>query len=340
MELAKLGYTEPDNKYGDVGIIGRVAAQYKNDYKVFIEEGSVITRISGKMIHGKVYPVVGDWVILDRENKLIIDILERKIKFSRKTAGSETVEQVLVSNVDYIFIVSSLNREFNISRLERYMTMVYESGASPVFILTKSDIGEDVESKVLDLEGIAFGIPIHVISTVKKKGLGELKKYFSGNKTVALVGSSGVGKSTLINVLVGKEVMETGEIRRKSQKGKHVTSRKEMFFLEEGIIIDTPGMRELQLWEADLEESFQDIMEFAGFCRFKDCSHEIEPGCAVQKAMEEGKLKRKRVENYLKMRKEMEYIEKRKNLKPSQVEKEKIKKMMGSLKARKQIKNK
>ncbi len=319
--------------------LARVASVFRNKYKVYIGEERLILEITGKMRYNNMFPVVGDWVVLDDKKEAIVDILERKTKLSRKVAGKEVVEQVVAANIDYIFIVTSLNKEFNLSRLERYLSIVYESGAMPVFVLTKSDIGEEIQKKVLELEGIAFGAPIHVVNIFENETIEELRQYFKSENTIALVGSSGVGKSTLINKLLGKDMQYTKEIREKDDRGKHATTTREMFFLDRGVIIDTPGMRELQIWEADLGNSFQDIEELAIRCHFRDCAHENEPGCAVRQAVETGKISRKRLENYKKLQKELKIIENKRVMGHRRMEKEKIKNMMGSLNERKKIKN-
>lgn len=325
MNLEKLGWNREKIDLEEKYSLGRVTTVFKNKYKVHTEDREFLADLKGLMIYDKIFPAVGDWVIL--ENELIIEILPRTSKISRHAAGKVEIEQVISSNIDYVFIVSSLNHDFNLSRLERYLTMVWDSGAVPVFILTKADIADDYNEKLLELEKIAYGVPIHVTSSMENIGIEELDEYFNGNKTVTFIGSSGVGKSTLINKLMGEEVLKTQELR-KDGKGRHTTTYREMFFIEKGgIIIDTPGMREIQLWGGDVETTFEDIEAIALECKFKDCSHEDEPNCAVRDAVESGELSEKRLRNYKKLKRELGYD----GLDSKQLDKKKMVNMMGSL---------
>lgn len=316
----------------------RIISVFKDLYRVSDGNREYNAPITGKMIHEGDFPVVGDYVEVNQEDQ-ITGILPRRTLLSRKAAGKSVREQVIVSNVDYVFIVTSLNKDFNINRLERYLTIVYDSGAQPCFILTKADLGEDIQEKVNELEGIAYGVPIHVVSCYEDRGIEEIRAYLKNNNTIGLIGSSGVGKSTLINKLLGSERIETKEIRETDDKGKHTTTRREMFHVDDGYIIDTPGMRELQIWGGDVSGTFEDIEALAENCRFSDCTHKNEPGCAVRKAVEEGTLKEERLENYFKLKKEMFNTENRISHGHKYAEKEKIKNMMGSLDMRKKVKN-
>jgi ribosome biogenesis GTPase len=265
------------------------------------------------------FPAVGDWVILDRNdlntgNGVIKRVLPRKTKVSRKVAGRKSDEQIIASNIDYIFICMALNSDFNIRRLERYLTIVWDSGAVPVVLLTKADLCEDVEEKVLKVEEAAIGVDIYVSSSVTGEGIEDLRSYFKEGITCAFIGSSGVGKSSLINYLKGEEVMKVKEIRD-DDKGRHTTTHRELVQIPGGgIIIDTPGMREIQIMDVEesLDRTFSDVEELTKMCRFTDCQHDTEPGCAVKKALKSGDLEESRWENYLKMKKEAAYY-KRKN---------------------------
>jgi ribosome biogenesis GTPase len=332
MNLKRLGWHDDFNiNLIENQNIGRIGAVFQNKFKVFCENKEIIADLKGKLIFENDFPVIGDWVIL--KDNLIIDILPRKTKLSRKVAGKEIKEQIIASNIDYIFIVSSLNNDFNLSRLERYLTMVWESKATPVFVLTKSDIADDIDNKILSLENISFGVPIHIISNYNNTGINELYQYFENNKTIVLIGSSGVGKSTLINKLLGEDVLKTNGLRN-DDKGRHTTTHRELFLLKDsGIIIDTPGIREIQLWNGNLDNTFQDIEDLSQNCKFKDCQHIHEPGCAVKHAIEIGTLDKKRLLNYHKLKKELSYD----GMNFKQLEKTKIKNMTGSLKAMKQI---
>jgi len=323
--------------YKEKGLsIGRISLVYKNSYIVFTECGEISATISGKMHYDSLsLPVVGDWVavnILEEEppRAIIHGVLPRRSKFSRKEAGKRTVEQPLAANIDAVFIVIGLDHNFKVRRVERYLTLAWESGAAPVVILTKSDLADDVESRLGEVEASSPGVPVHTISVHTETGLEQLTGYLSTGKTVALLGSSGVGKSTIVNYLIGKDVQKVQEVRENDSRGRHTTTARQLFLLPSGgLIIDTPGMRELQLWDADdgLVGAFEDIDTLAQKCRFSNCRHENEPGCRVKQALEDGSLDQARFENYQKLLRELDYLERRKDTSAVLIEKDKWKKI-------------
>lgn len=341
MDLKQLGFNAffqkqfEQCKYTNISI-GRICAEYKESYRIFSEYGELSAIISGKFRNSctkrEDFPAVGDWVLfnhIQNEGKAIIqEILQRKSKFSRKVAGNETQEQIIASNVDFAFIVCALNYDFNPRRIERYLSMVWQSSATPVIILSKADLCPNVEEKIVEVENIAFAVEIHAVNNISKEGIDVLNKYFNNNQTVVLLGSSGVGKSTLINNLANANIMKVNELRNNVDKGRHTTSHKQMIILPNGgMIIDTPGLRELQLWDAQegISNTFNDIEEIAQYCKFNNCTHNNEPGCAVQKAIKDDLLEAKRLENYLKVRKEQEYLTSRQSQSAAKIEKDKWK---------------
>lgn len=301
----------------------RIVSEERQRYRACSETGELNAELSGRMLHlaqtrGD-FPAVGDWVAVKSNGDgfaRIQAILSRKSSFSRKVAGSTTEEQVVAANVDTLFIVTGLDGDYNLRRIERYLTLAWNSGANPVILLNKADVCPDVAEKVAAVEGIAFGIPVIVLSARTRQGLDALLPYINTGMTVALVGSSGVGKSSIINQLIGEDRQLVQEIREQDSRGRHTTTRRELIFLPTGgMIIDTPGMREIQLWtdEDSLQGAFEDIEAIAATCRFRDCRHESEPGCAVRQALQTGEIDRKRFQNYLKLQKEIAYLETRQN---------------------------
>lgn len=298
-------------------------------YRVATAESELLAEISGKMRHAAAemsdYPAVGDFVLIDRneasrDHAIIHHTLTRKSVIIRKAAGKAHDVQVVAANIDIAFICMSLNNDFNLRRLERYLAIAWDSGATPVIVLTKADLCADIPEKLREIETIAFGVDVLVTSSLSEDGYTAILKYIVPGQTVVFIGSSGVGKSTLINRILGEDLNETREIR-KDDKGRHATTRRELFLVPTGgCIIDTPGMRELGLESANLTKTFVDIDELAAQCKFKDCKHEKEPGCAVQQAITEGKLTEERLQSYLKLKKEAKY----EGLNSRQIEKEKI----------------
>lgn len=329
--------------------IGRVVSQYKNIYKLITENGELAGEVSGKFRFNTIrvsdYPAVGDFVMVDRldnesGNAIIHHVLTRKSAFIRKAAGTSNDEQIVASNIDTIFICMSLNNDFNIRRVERYLGIAWDSGASPVIVLTKSDLCNNLDQRLSELNSVALGVDVVVTTSMSEDGYLSVKDYIQPGKTVAFIGSSGVGKSSLINKLIGENTIETKETRS-DDKGRHTTTRREMFILGDGgVVIDTPGMREIGIESADLSKTFTDIDDLATRCKFADCSHTNEPKCAVQDAIKQGLLSSDRFESYLKLKKEAKY----ENLNSKQIEKNKISEMfsgVGGIKnARKYIKSK
>ena len=294
----------------------RVISQEKGLYKISNGTEVKSASVSGKYRYGAQtvsdYPAVGDYVLAEWQegdsNAVIMELFPRKSCFIRKSAGKDKQEQVVATNIDIVFICMSLNRNFNLRRLERYLSIAYDSGASPVIVLTKSDICPDVEAKIREVENIAQGADVLAISSLAGDYEAVMKYILSG-KTVAFIGSSGVGKSTLINKLIGKDSLATHEIGNED-KGRHTTTHRELIALRNGaFVIDTPGMRELGMWDSGdgIDIAFADIEELAQKCKFSDCRHMAEPGCAVLKAVEEGKLDAARLESYRKLKAENKY---------------------------------
>jgi ribosome biogenesis GTPase / thiamine phosphate phosphatase len=310
--------------------VGRIALEHKRIYRIFTENGELFGEVSGKLRHNSYsredYPAVGDWVLISpryEEGKATIHgILPRFSKFSRKVAGMTTEEQIVATNVNTLFLVNALNQDFNLRRIERYLIMAWESGANPVIVLTKSDLCKDVEEKIKQIEAVALGVPVHALSVKDDTGIEQLDTYLEEGQTVALLGSSGAGKSTLTNRLIGVEKQLVNEIREGDDRGKHTTTHRELIVVPAGgIIIDTPGMRELQLWDAEgsLSQSFEDIELVAENCYYRDCTHGSEPKCAIVEAISQGILEEERFKSYVKLQKELAYLE-RKNDKRAQLE--------------------
>lgn len=292
---------------------GRVVADYGTKLRVVTEQKEILSNRPVKAFDQTGFPAVGDWVAVDDEN--IRAILPRKTKFSRAAAGIEVKEQIVAANIDTVFLIQSLNRDFNMRRLERYMIATWESGAVPVVVLTKADRCEDAEDKAAVVYNTVPGVDVNILSCVTGEGIEEIRKYFSFGKTVALLGSSGVGKSTLVNTLMGEELLKTNEVREKDSRGRHTTTHRELVVLPGGgLILDTPGMRSLSLWEAEigLEVMFGDVEELINNCRFPDCSHGNEPGCAVREALDSGSLEVSRWESWRKLQKEFAHLEAKK----------------------------
>ena len=324
MQMENLGYSETlasalEELALDNVVPGRIVWQSAYDYRVWCESGEVSAQLTGK-VRSSGRPGVGDWVALrpeaDMETGSIVAILPRKSGFSRSSAGKAVTEQVVAANIDEVFIVTDLDTDFNLRRIERYITLVYNSGACPVVVLNKTDLSMDVQSVVNETESVSPGVPVYAVSAEEGEGIEQLESRLGHGKTVAFLGSSGVGKSTLINCLLGEERMEVGAVREGDGKGRHTTTHRELLLLPEGgAVIDTPGMREISVWggEEGLAGAFPEIDDLASTCRFRDCRHDTDKGCAVIEAVDSGDIDPDRLESYRKLRAEFENLEVRKS---------------------------
>lgn len=299
----------------------RVIVQERSHYRLITPIGEVAAQLSGRLHFGvgdEAYPVAGDWVAVSlREQEggaTIHHVLPRRTAFKRKAAGRAQVSQVVAANIDIVLIVTSLNQDLNLRRLERTLAIAWESGARPMIILTKTDLCADVDTQVRRVESVADGIMVLPVSAVTGQGVTEFRDFFSPGMTAVILGSSGVGKSTLVNALMGEDVMAVRAIRASDGRGQHTTTQRELVLLPQGgCILDTPGMRELGLWEAEdgVSTTFADIEALAGECRFRNCTHHTEPGCAVQEALAAGTLDRGRWQSFGKLQQELLHRERR-----------------------------
>lgn len=297
------------------GIPARITAVHKERYALVSEYGEGYGRLKSKeYFEGcEEFPTTGDFVLINYNpsgDSQIIKTLPRKTFFSRKDPTPGRGEQAVAANFDYVFIMQSLNQDFNPKRMERYLTLAWQSGAVPVVVLTKADLMEEYNDYVRIAERTAAGVSVHAVSALTGEGMDSLKKYMIPGKTVVFLGSSGVGKSSLVNALAGKEIMITNGIREDDSKGRHTTTHRQLIRLKTGtMIIDTPGMRELGMWDVSvgLGEAFYDVEQFLGKCRFSDCKHQTEPGCAIKEAIVNGELSMERWESYCKLGSEAKY---------------------------------
>jgi len=309
----------------DAGMVpARVIAVHRDAFVVWTAEGERTAELSGRLRHRAgdeaERPAVGDWVGVRLSPgdgaSLLQEVLPRRTHLARKVPGPLTAVQVVAANVDVVVIVAGLDGDYNPRRLERALVLAWDGGAQPVIVLNKSDLAEDVAADVADAVTVAGDAPVHPVSALDAAMLDVLAPYLRPGRTMALLGPSGVGKSSIVNRLVGGEVLATAAVRDWDARGRHTSVHRQLLVSPSGgLIIDTPGMRELQLWDSDdsLDETFADVLEFAPGCRFRDCRHESEPGCAVKAAIEASGLPADRYESYLKLRSERESLDKQRD---------------------------
>ncbi|CAB1085221.1 Probable GTPase related to EngC [Olavius algarvensis Delta 1 endosymbiont] len=330
--------------FGDDELVpARVIGVRKNSLHISNGKSEWLATVAGRLQHHSdgIYPVIGDWVLV--VDTLVFEVLARINALSRGAAGSHgkqngqpQKEQVIAANLDTVFVVCGLDRDFNLRRIERYLTLVYNCALNPVIILTKADLHQDPDHFVSEVEAVAFGVPIHLVAAGDRQGLTCLAEYLTPGQTTTMVGSSGAGKSTLINRLYGKTVQATGSISSSVGKGKHTTSARDLIMMPQGgMVIDNPGIREIAFWDdgGGIAVAFAEIERFADKCRFSDCSHTHEPGCRVLQAEAEGEIMQGRLESYRKMKRELAYLSQRQQKSADRVEKERWKDVALKIKA-------
>lgn len=329
LNLVDYGWTEFWSErfttYLDQGFIpGRILFQSHGICRVATEQGELEAKASGRLRHKAgstaALPLVGDWVALrsrgSARGTAIVGILPRRSKLSRKTAGQRTVEQAVVANIDRVLLMMGLDENFSLRRMERLLVMAWEGDVEPLVLLNKADLCADAAARCLEVEAIAPGVPVLVLSVLDEQGLAALRPYLEPRTTLALMGSSGVGKSSLINLLTGGQVAATGEVREFDGRGRHTTTHREMLRLPGGsLLIDNPGVRELAVWgtEEGLEDTFSEIHALAEDCRFRDCSHADEPGCRVLQELESGGLAADRLQSFLTLQEELRSLKQRRD---------------------------
>ncbi len=323
----------------------RIMGVHKSSFTAATATGEIEVSLAGRLRHhasdNSQLPAAGDWVLL-RENQ-IIEMMPRQNCLSRGESGyrhkmspTAASQQIIAANIDTVFIVCGLDRDFNLRRIERYLTLIYNCGLTPVIILTKKDLHTDVTEYETQVSQIAIGVPVHAVSAKFGQALEPLKQYISSGKTITLIGSSGAGKSTLVNQLAGRTIRATAQISDRVGKGVHCTTSRDLILLPTGgLLLDTPGLREIAFWEDEgkIDTVFGDIADLAAACRFSNCSHRHEPGCRVRAALETGELSQKRFDNYCKMQQELWFLSQRETKSADRIEKERWKQI--ALKIRK-----
>ncbi len=347
-ELNKLGWTshfqyQLENLNDAARCPARVVGVRKNSFAVSNGREEWLAAVAGRLRHRRdgFFPVAGDWVLAD--GNLITAVLDRRNALSRGAAGTHgkegaqpRSEQVIAANLDAVLIVCGLDRDFNLRRIERYLTLVYNCGLKPVIILTKADLHTDPQVPVDEVESIAYGVSIHLVSALENRGLETLAANLKPGHTFTLVGSSGAGKSTLVNRLCGDTVRATGSVSARLGKGRHTTTTRDLIMLPDGaMVIDNPGLRELAFWDHEdgVASAFPDIEALVDDCRFADCRHLQEPGCRVRQAVQEGQITAERLENYHKMQRELDYLSDRQHKSADRIEKERWKDVALKIKA-------
>ncbi len=332
INITDYGFSADMMPIGTSALPARVTAVYRERYGIVCEHGECFGRLKKSGYYSgneEAFPTTGDFVLIEYNrngDSRIIKTLERKSKFARNDFSGHKVgyvktviEQVVAANFDYVFIMQSLNQDFNQKRLERYLTLAMQSGAMPVVLLTKADLVSDFQGQLNAVKAIAANVDVVAVSAHTGFGLDTLAAYLHPRATVVFLGSSGVGKSSLVNALAGEEIMAVNTIREDDGRGRHTTTHRQLVMLKSGVmIIDTPGMRELGMWEAQegLSAAFTDVERYLGLCRFSDCKHNTEPGCAIKAALESGKLSHERWRSYKEINRELKFVSGKKSTSP------------------------